>query len=126
MKTKIRKTFPKMREFFKDCGITLTYEQIAKYARKDSVTRNDVLKYDCTDTMTRDYMLHFLVTDILGKGYEWPTNGRDAEWSNLFYEKFFLTAHEKGFRVDKQILKLAQNGIFRKRAEAHREATRFK
>ena len=123
---KIRKTFPAMREAMQNYGITLTYKQIADYARSESAIRNDVLKYDSTDTYVRDYMGFLIVKDVLGKGYEWPTNGHDPEWANLFYQKFFLAAHEKGIKVDAHILKLAQMGHFQKHAEQYREATRFK
>lgn len=123
---KIRKTFPKLREAMQRFGVTLTYKQIAAYARKESAIKNDVLRYDCTDTYVRDYLLFLIVTDVLGKGYDWPSNGNNPEWSNLFYDKFFLAAHAKGLKVDRDVLKLAKDGTFRKRAEDYREKTRFK
>jgi hypothetical protein len=123
---KIRKTFPDLRKAMQKFGINLTYAQIAAYARKYPSIKNDVLRYDCTDTYVRDYLIYAVVASVLGKDYDWPGNGKDPEWTNLFYEKFFLTAHEKGIRVQPYVLKLAKDGTFRKRAEAYREQTRFK
>jgi len=42
----IRKTFPKMREFFKECGITLTYEHFMHHI--DEKTGDE---YDCLHEM---------------------------------------------------------------------------
>ena len=122
---KIRKTFPKLREAMQSYGVNLTYEQIATFARKYPSIKNDVLKHDSTDTYVRDYLAFAVVSHVLGKGYDWPCTGNDPEWTNLFYEKFFLTAPDKGIRVQPHVLKLAKDGTFRKRAEAYRESTRF-
>ena len=123
---RIRKTFPRLRKEMQNYGIDLTYKQIAEFARQYPSIKNDVLKYDSTDTYVRDYLIFAVVSHVLGKGYDWPTNGKDPEWSNLFYDKFFLTAPFRGIKVQPYVLKLAKKGTFKERAEAYREATRFK